>query len=641
MQATETLQDFTVHKFRSYSGPNYYLNRQSFVFNLFLDPNGPTVDFYREAVTTKLPKLKKRYPKDVITLFVSILINIYKMDIDLFVGKYSISSDGDEWVIALEHIDDYISMEIIYFVKNWLTSINRKDQYFDFEKEFNNLQDIVHNSIMGAPTVYSMIENAVKNQINVHYLNEENQFQWGYGKKQIRGNSTIFHIDSKTDIDLISCKDYIYNFLKMYGFPTPSSSNTFYEVEIIEEAERIGYPVVIKPVKDKKRKHLFCNISTKSEVKKAFNNILTASEKINKFDGVIVQKQIPGFDYRILLIGGKFAACMQRIQPFIIGDNEKTIKELIAIENDKEERKDLIRSPLRKIAINKTLIDHLKKNNLTLDSKPKKGEKITLGDTAHISKGGISINTTNQVHPDNIKLMENVAKFFNITVLGIDLISEDISKSWRSSNLAIIDLNAGPGIFMHLFPGIGQKIDIPDIIMKHFFKGKTGSDRIPIIAGNCLSQKLIEMISHKMKEYQKNCEIGSIRENEIYIDDNYFTKKERHDDNCRILLRNPKLDLAIINHSHNDIEKYGIWHQGLDLAILENASYTEYILKRDLIHNGLLLEILDIDDAKQELLLTCNEKELKKIIISNPAKKDDKIFNILKPYLKKILFKYE
>lgn len=641
MQATETLQDFTVHKFRSYSGPNYYLNRQSFVFNLFLDPNGPTVDFYREAVITKLPQLKKNYPKDVIGLFTAILTSIYKMDIDLFVGKHSISSDGNEWIIALEHIDDYISMEIIYFVKNWLLSLNRKDQYFDFKRELKNLQDIVHNSIMGAPTVYSMIESAVKNQINVHYLSEENQFQWGYGKKQIRGNSTIFHIDSKTDIDLISCKDYIYNFLKMYGFPTPSSSNTFYEVEIIEEAENIGYPVVIKPVKDKKRKHLFCDISTKSEVKKAFNNILTASEKINRFDGVIVQKQISGFDYRILLVGGKFTACMQRIQPFIIGDGKKTIEELIIIENNKEERKDLIRSPLRKIEINRNLINYLKENSLTLDSKPDKGKQITLGATAHISKGGISINTTDQVHPDNIKLMENIAKFFNITILGIDLKSKDISKSWKTGNLAIIDLNAGPGIFMHLFPGIGQKVDIPDIIMKHLFKGKAGSDRIPIIAGNCLSQKLIKTISHKIREYQENCEIGSIRENEIYINDNYFTKKERHDDNCKILLRNPKLDLAIINHSHDDIEKYGIWHQGLDIAILENASYTEYILKRDLVHDGLLLEILNIDNGKQELLLTCNEKEIKKIIISDSAKKEDKIFNLLKPYLKKILFKYE
>jgi len=201
MQAVETIQDFTVHKFRSFSGPNYYLNRQAFIFNLFLNPDGPTVDFYQDEIINKFPQLDKHYPKDVATLFTTILTCVFKMNMDLFVGKCSINSDGEEWTIALEHIDDYISMEIVYFVRDWFASINNQDNEFDFEGEYTKLQSIIHNSIFGAPTIYAMIEGAVKKNINVHYHSDEHLFQWGYGRKQIRGNSTIFHIDSKTDID--------------------------------------------------------------------------------------------------------------------------------------------------------------------------------------------------------------------------------------------------------------------------------------------------------------------------------------------------------------------------------------------------------------------------------------------------------
>jgi len=641
MQAVETIQDFTVHKFRSYSGPNYYLNRQAFIFNLFLNPDGPTVDFYKDEVIKKFPQLEKHYPKEVITLFTTILTSVFKMNMDLFVGKKSINSDGEEWTIAMEHIDDYISMEIVYFVRDWFASINNNDHNFDFEGEYRKLQSIIQNSIFGAPTIYAMIEGAVKKNINVHYHSDENQFQWGYGRKQIRGNSTIFHTDSKIDIDFISYKDCIHDFLTKYGFPTPPSRNVFYADEIIEEATLLGYPVVVKPVKDKRREHLFRDITSPAQLTKAFHQIVTASERINRFDGAILQKQIPGFDYRILTVGGKYAACMQRTPPNITGDGQNTIEQLIALENQQEVRKDQIRSPLRKIIINQNLIKHLQEKGLSISDIPQKGKRIYLRNVSHISSGGVSTNVTGMVHKDNIILAESIAKFFNITVLGIDMISENIEESWKKGNLGVIDINAGPGIFMHLYPAVGKREDIPKIIMQHLFNNQEGADRIPIIAGNCISSKLITKISAKIREFKKDVEIGSVRKNGIYFNNNHITKKERHDTNCEILLRNPKLDIAIINHTRKNIETYGIWHQGLDLAILENAGYSEYILKRDLVHNGLLLEILDINDGNQELLLTCNEKELKKIILTDQTQKEEKIFNMLKPYLKKILHKYD
>lgn len=638
--------DFFVHKFYSYTGPNLYLNRKALVFNLFIDPDGPKVEFYKEKVLAKLPVLAESFPGSVIDLFAKCVAHINKLDMNLFIDKYNISRDGDEWVIAIEFLDEKISKKIAYFVSDWFNAINNNDTTFEFEQHFTDLQNKFDKTLFGGPTLYSLIEGGVKRKINVHYLYEENQFQWGYGKKHVRGRSTTFHVDSIKDTEFTMYKDMVGEFLELCGFPTPKGKNCYDENELVEEALKIGWPVVVKPVAGHKGQGVKTGIESEEEVRKQFKNIVKlAQEQGTAFEGALVQQQIYGWDHRILCIGKKYAATLKRIPAYVMGNGKDTIKELIRVENEKEVRIDNARSPLCKIKIDDDLIDYLKLRGMTVDTVPADGQEVILRRVANISAGGVSINVTKDIHPDNIKMVESIAKFLDVTCLGIDVLSADISKPWYEGNFGIIEINAGPGVFMHLAPAEGGSVDVPGHIMEHLFGKIEGFDRVPIIAANKLSNELIDRIYKKLKEYKANVEFGSLREDGVYFNEHRLTKNEKHDSNCQIILRNQKLDFGLFTHTKEDIYDYGIWHNGCDVAILHHANFAEYILERDLLPGGILIEIIDKEitetETQTKLYVIQNGKVLQEVNVQKGDNIDDLIFNALSPYLKELLFKYD
>ncbi|PLX12473.1 MAG: hypothetical protein C0594_02375 [Marinilabiliales bacterium] len=694
----EQIPDFYTHKFYSYSGPNYYIDRQAMVFNLTLDDKGPSAEFYKDKVVEKFPELEENYPEHVIDVFAGVLGLVFKMDMDLFVRRVNVSTDGDDYVVAVEHLDDRVAKAAIALVCEWFRAMSDEDESYDFDENFLELQAMFDKTILGGPTIYSLIEGAIKRKINVHFLYEENQFQWGYGKKQVRGRSTIFHIDGIKDTEFTTYKDMCGEFLEMCGFPTPKGTNTFEEEEAVEVANELGFPVVVKPVSGHKGQGVTTGIESEEEVRKAYQNIIKAAEEEGAgFDGALVQQQIYGYDHRILAVGGKCVAVLKRVPAFVKGDGRSTIEELIKKDNELEIRLDNARSPLCKIKIDEDMHDFLRLQNKDIKYIPEEDEEVVLRRVANISAGGVSINVTNEIHQKNIEMVENIAKFLNVTVLGIDVLAADIAKPWTEGNFGIIEINAWPGVFMHLAPAFGGSIDVPGHIMEHLFGKIEGYDRIPIIAGNKISDKLVDMIYNKLKEYKQRVEFGALTPSGVHFNGKFFNKHEHHDTNCQILLRNPKLDIAVMNHVSDDIHDYGIWHQGMDIAILDDANYAEAILERDLLPGGILVEVKKVEIEKDqnegqeaesvqeekkvedvaveneafsqmiaelkseinqlkkqlekvpeetpeyrtELVVSRDGVELQRIALKEGDDKNYKIYNAIKPFLKEVLFKYD
>ncbi len=628
-------KDFEIRSLYIYSGPNYYLNRKSIVFNIYLKPKNERVDFYTPMVLEKLPQLEANLPEAVIDLFAEAVIQILKMDINLFINEYSIQNDGDEYTVAVEFLDQYIAEDCIYFIRDWFRAMSNRTK-FDFDDGLAELQMDFDTTLYGGPTLYSLIEAGLKHNIPVNYLFEENQFQWGYGKKQIRGRSTTFSVDGIKDTEFTMFKDMVADFLEMFGFPTPKGKNCFTELEIIEETELLGFPVVVKPVAGHKGQGVTTGIESIEEVKKAFHNIIRSNnEEGTSFDGIIVQQQIYGFDHRLLSVGGKFVAALERVPAFVDGNGKQTIQELIQNENNTVNRIDNPRSPLCKIVIDEDLKDYLALQDISLDSIPHEEERIYLRRVANISQGGVSINVTNNIHPKNIKLVEDIAKYFNVTCLGIDVLAKDISKPWDEGNFGIIEINAGPGVFMHLAPAFGGSIDVPALIMKYHFPQQC-YERIPIITGNNLSVNFSHLLYDKLKEIKSDIVFESLTKEGVYLNREYFFQSNTHDKKVKIILRNPKLDIALFNHSKDDIFDYGTYHQGSDIVILENPHYSEEVLKRDLLQLGYFVEVLeDAINVYQE------ENLLGSLPYDNPIAKDFMILKAIEPILPSLIKKYD
>lgn len=627
--------DFKVSRFAFYDGPNFYLGKKAMVFNLYIAPVGDTVGFFKEEIGKAIPGIAGSNAEFVVDLFAEVLMEVMKMDINLYLDNYSISRDDDEYVIAIGYFDKKVAKACAYFVSDMFYAISN-DKPFDIKKGWGELQAAFDKSLFGGPTLYSLIEAALKRKIPVFYLYEENQFQWGYGVKQLRGRSTTFHNDGIKDTEFTMFKDMCGDFLEMCGFPTPKAINTFSEDDAVEAAAQIGYPCVVKPVNGHKGQGVTTGVQNEAQVRESYQKIIKIGEENSvPFAGALVQTQIYGTDHRLLAVGGKFVAALERVPAYVEGDGEHTIEELISIENQKEIRLDNARSPLCKIKIDEDLTGFLALNNKTLQDVPQPGEHVVLRRVANISAGGVSINVTEKIHPDNIRMVEDIASFLTIRNLGIDVLASDISKSWKDGDFGIIEINAGPGVFMHLAPAYGGSIDVPgEIILSHF--GKPENSRIPIISVNRVSKHLASEINERLHRYNNKAHFGCLLADGVYFNNVLLTKNPDHLQNQKIILRHPKTDFALFTHENDEIYDFGLLYEGADLVILDNPAVAEEkVLKGQLLPGGILVESFE---GKTEIYVN---NELKDTCYYNsPEEKDFQYSGIVEQFIRELYGKY-
>lgn len=628
------METFTVSKLYTYNGPNFYLGTQAFVFNLSVKNEKP-FDFYKELVKNVFPSKEFTSP-DVPELFAETLSEILKMEIGLFIGKYDVTTDAEDFVVAVEYLDKKITKKAVGMLCDWFNK-STAGEWYDFKQAFIQLQADFDKTLFGGPTIYSLVEAGHRLNIPVVYLFEENQFQWGYGKKQLRGRSTTFHNDGIKDTEFTMYKDMVGDFLEMCGLPTPTGVNCFEEDIAVDEALKLGFPCVVKPVAGHKGQGVTTGIMSEEEVRIAFRKIVdSAKEQGVNFEGALVQKQIFGTDHRLLAVGGKFVAALERVPAYVDGDGKTTISKLIDIENDLEIRLDNARSPLCKIKKDENLVEFLTLQNLSLDSVPAEGERIVLRRVVNISAGGVSINVTEKIHPDNVKMVEDVARFFKVRCLGIDVLAGDIGKSWKEGNFGIIEINAGPGVFMHLAPAYGGSVDVPSkILLSHFEKPETA--RIPIIAGNFISNELAGKMNELLHKIDPDIYVGLLTSDGVWFNHQFFHNNPEHDQNVKIILRNPQVNFAVFQHTRGDIYDFGILHKGADIVILDEAHpVEEKTLEEQLLPGGLLV-IAEKDTCK----VFRDGREIDRFYFEGEDEKDRKMVRSLERELERLVYKYE
>jgi len=495
----ENIIDFDIRKFRTYNGPNYYLNKRAFVFNIFLDPEGPEVDFYKKTIYIELPKLANRNPSTVIDLLSSTLIYILKMEIELYPNDYSISEDGEDYVVAVEFIDKEITEECVNLVSEWFKAMN-KNTGFDFHSRWTKIKSGFNKTLLGDTAIYSLVEAGIKRNIPVFYLKEEKQFQWGYGEKQLRGLSTSFHTDGSNDIELLANKNKVSDFLSMCGFPTIVGENN--------------------------------------------------------------SSKMP--ECYLLTVNGKFSAALQKTS----------------------------------------------------------------------SDNGF-INIAEKTHSKNIEIAESIAKFFNVKCLEIIVSTKDISKPWTDGNFHILKINTGKEIAKQLTSTNSKSVDLAGLIIKSHFRRPEFS-RIPIIAGNYISQKMADSIYKKLRTTKPSVGFSSLTDEGIFFNGKYFSKSNDHEQNVKIILRFPETEFAVINHTAHDILDFGFFHEGADVVILDNANDAEGSMKNILLENGILINI-----SNHQIEVTINNEVKSNISFYNDEDKDRLLMTALEPILKELIYKYE
>ncbi|NJN85139.1 MAG: cyanophycin synthetase [Leptolyngbyaceae cyanobacterium SL_7_1] len=579
---------FDVFNFKHYIGPNPYLERGALVFEFSLSGNREPLSIkeYGEAIASRYPQLGDRDYDSYGELFAHTVAEVSRLDMDLYCDRWSLTTTETGVRIAVESIHESTSHGVVYAVWDWFETITQ-DQRFYIQDQIELLQKRFRRSVYGGPTVYALLRTAHYTGIPAFYLPDEGLMQYGYGKNLVRGVATTFDCDSHLDSDFTTRKDDCKAFLDTLGFPVPKGEIVITLDQALKAADAIGYPVAVKPVVGHKGIGVTAEVRDDDELEFAFDRAVEAHPEDHPIN-VIVERSIPGADYRLLCVDGKFVAAMERRPATVIGDGYSTIADLIDRENLKPERLDTPTSAMGKIVTDDSMKRYLAEQGISLDTVVEADRAVSLRKVANLSAGGVSIDATNRVHPDTIILAQDIAQHFRLVCLGIDILTPDIGRSWKEGKFGIVEINSAPGIYMHLRPAVGDPVDVTSHILGTFFESGESS-RIPIFTFNYLPlRQLRELIDHILLSHP-HWTIGAVCRETALV--NRAEKRLSGDHNTKVqsLLRNPKLDLLIAEYRETELVQEGLFYDASHVVILDDPSEVELSLTRDVLEGATLV----------------------------------------------------
>ncbi len=238
------------------------------------------------------------------------------------------------------------------------------------------------------------------------------------------------------------------------GLPVPGHAEVSDAATAITMARRLGFPVVVKPVRTDKGVGITTDITDSAGVERAYATARRFDQR------VAVEKFIPGHTFRLLVIGGQFVAASLLEPTRIIGNGKSTVLELVDEINRDPARGLDHQKPLTRLLLDAEAEKVLENLALTKDSVLERGRSISLRSTSNLSRGGLSRNVTEYVHEENRRLAEICAALLRLDLTGIDFRATAIDVPWQSSGGVVIDVNPTPGIRSHHCPAIGEGIDV-------------------------------------------------------------------------------------------------------------------------------------------------------------------------------------
>ncbi len=416
------------------------------------------------------------------------------------------------------------------------------------------------------PSTASLVRAAEDRGIPWLRLNHYSLVQFGHGRYQQRIQATTTGGTSNIAVELAGDKEETNGILRDLGLPVPQQQLVRSASDAVRAAERIGYPVVVKPLSGNHGRGVSINLRTGDEVRVGFDKAREHGRT------VIVESYLEGFDHRLLVINGELVAAAKRVPGHVVGDDKHTIEELVDIVNE---------DPRRGVGHEKVLtrleFDHqaerlLAKKGYDHKTVPGKDEVVYLRSTANLSTGGTAIDVTDVMHPDNREMAIRAIKAIGLDIGGVDFLTRDISESYRDTGGGICEVNAGPGFRMHVAPSEGQPRDVAGPVIDMLFPPEAPS-RIPIAAVTGTNGKTTtsRMLAHILK--MSGLTVGLTSTDGVYIDGNLSVPGDMTGPiSAQMILRDPSVDAAVMETARGGMLRSGLGFQECNVAACLNIA---------------------------------------------------------------------
>ncbi len=448
-------------------------------------------------------------------------------------------------------------------VKICIALIN--NETYDIGSDITEMEQI-RSRVRVGPSTLSIINEASSRNIPWIRLNKFSLFQLGYGSNQKRIQATITSETSTIAVSLACDKVETKYLLEQAQIPVPAGEILSKEEYLKEVVEKIGYPLVTKPLEGNHGRGITINIKTWEDALKGFKK----AKEISSY--VLVERQTMGKDYRILVINNKFVAAARRTPAHVIGDGNRPIRELIDEVNSDPGRGVGHEQVLTRITIDESTMDILKSQNLSPESILEKNKKLFLKDTANLSTGGISTDVTDIVHPENVFMAERIATIIGLDICGIDIMTKNIKEPIAHTGGVVLEVNAGPGFRMHLKPssGLPRNVAAP-VIDKLFPNNSIGTIPIIAITGTNGKTTTTRLIAHIAK--QEGHKVGYTTSDGVYIQNRLLMKGDCTGPvSAQFVLKDPTVNFAVLECARGGLLRSGLGFHNCDIGIVTNVS---------------------------------------------------------------------
>lgn len=441
---------------------------------------------------------------------------------------------------------------------------------FDLDGAVARLRHLDEEVRLG-PSTGAIVRAALARGIPYRRLTEGSLVQFGWGSKQRRIQAAEMDSTCVIGEAIAQDKELTKMLLEAAGVPVPKGRPVADAEDAWAAACEIGGPVVVKPRDGNQGKGVAANVESREGVMAAYAAAHEVSEE------VMVEQFLTGSDYRLLVIGDRLVAAARREPPLVIGDGEHTIRELVDEVNRDPRRSDGHATSLSKIRLDEIAMATLAKQGLDADFVPHKGARVILRNNANLSTGGTATDVTDDVHRDLAARAVDAARMVGLDLCGVDVVCESVFRPLEAQAGGVIEVNAAPGLRMHLEPSFGQGRAVGEAVVGTMFA--THEDgRIPLVAvaGTNGKTTVVRLIAHLMA-------LSGLRVGMTSTDGVYFSGKRLDTGDCsgprsaRNLLAHPDVDGVVLETARGGILREGLGFDRCDVAVVTNIGEGDHL----------------------------------------------------------------
>ena len=484
-------------------------------------------------------------------------------------SRTSETIESGTFQVVVEYSEEDVG-RLAFELAEQLVNAALKNEPFDLADALYRLKDLDEDVRLG-PSTGSIVAAAVARGIPYRRLTQGSLVQFGWGSQQRRIQAAETDMSSAIAESIAQDKELTKQLLHAAGVAVPLGRPVTDAEDAWAAAQDIGGPVVVKPRDGNQGKGISVNIRTREEVMAAYETAVEFR------DDILVERYLPGHDFRFLVIGDKLIAAARREPPQVIGDGEHTVRQLVEIVNADPRRGEGHATSLTKIRFDDIALARLALQGLNADSVPPKGTRVILRNNANLSTGGTATDVTDDVHPELAACAVAAAQTVGLDICGIDVVCDSVLKPLEEQGGGIVEVNAAPGLRMHLSPSYGKGRNVGEAIVSMMFE--PGEDaRIPVVAvagtnGKTTTARLIGNILTRDGK-----RVGMTSTDGVYIEGRRIDSGDCSGPrSARNVLLHPGVDAAVFETARGGVLREGLGFDRCNVAVVTNIGMGDHL----------------------------------------------------------------